>query len=143
MFGMSLEAAKAGFFDREKVQRAVDDATRKVLSRFGAFVRTRARTSIRWRRGTSPPGHPPYSHTGLLRRFILFAYDAESKSVVIGPTLIRGATQAPRLLEYGGTAEVFFHGQKVKARYRPRPYMRPAFEAEKRKLPPLWRNSVR
>jgi hypothetical protein len=48
----TFQAAKQGFFDRAKVKNAVDAGTRRVLSRFGAFVRTRARTSIRKRKGT-------------------------------------------------------------------------------------------
>ncbi|HXG09474.1 MAG TPA: hypothetical protein VNK04_06765 [Gemmataceae bacterium] len=143
MFGMTFQAAKGSFFDREKVKRSVDAGTRRVLSKFGAFVRQRARTSIRKRKGTSPPGSPPYSHVGLLRKFILFAYDPQRKSVVIGPTLTKEGSQAPRLLEYGGDAVIEDRGKKRHARYRPRPFMQPAFEAEKPKLPALWRDSVR
>ena len=143
MIGMTFQAAKGGFFDREKVQRSVDAGTRKVLSKFGAFVRQRAKTSIRKRKGTSPPGSPPYSHVGLLRKFILFAYDPQRPSVVIGPTLLRDDSQAPRLLEHGGTAVIEDRGGQRRARYRPRPFMRPALEAEMPRLPALWRNSVR
>jgi hypothetical protein len=143
MIGLSFQAAKQGFFDRAAVQQKVDKATRRVLSRFGAFVRQRAKTSIRKRKGTSPPGSPPYSHVGLLRKFILFAYDADRKSVVIGPTLIRAGSEAPRLLEYGGEATLETKRGRRRARYRPRPFMRPAFEAEKPKLSALWRNSIR
>jgi hypothetical protein len=143
MIGMTFQAAKGNFFDREKVKRSVDAGTRRVLSKFGAFVRQRARTSIRSRKGTSPPGSPPYSHVGLLRKFILFAYDPARKSVVIGPTLIREGSQAPRLLEHGGMGVIEDQGRKRPARYRPRPFMRPAFAAEKSQLPALWRNSVR
>jgi hypothetical protein len=143
MIGMTLQAAKGGFFDRDKVKRSVDAGTRRVLSKFGAFVRQRAKTSIRKRQGTSPPGQPPYSHVGLLRQFILFAYDPQRKSVVIGPTLLKEGSQAPRLLEYGGTAVIEDRGRKRRARYRSRPFMRPAFEAEQPKLPALWRDSIR
>ncbi len=143
MIGMTFQAAKGGFFDRAKVKRSVDAGTRKVLSKFGAFVRQRTRTSIRKRKGTSPPGSPPYSHVGLLRQFILFAYDPQQRSVVIGPTLLKEGSQAPRLLEYGGVAVIEDRGEKRRARYRPRPFMRPALEAEKPQLPALWRNSVR
>ena len=114
-----------------------------MLSRFGAFVRTRAKTSIRKRKGTSPPGSPPHSHVGLLRKFILFAYDPTRKSVVIGPTLIRAESQAPRLLEHGGEAVRRTKTRTRRLRYRPRPFMQPAFAAEQSKLPPLWRDSVR
>jgi hypothetical protein len=140
---MTFQAAKQGFFDRAKVKNAVDAGTRKVLSRFGAFVRQRARTSIKKRKGTSPPGSPPYSHTGLLRKFILFAFDPQSKSVVIGPTMIREGSQAPRLLEHGGDTILETRRGRKRARYRPRPFMGPAFEAEKPQLPALWQNSIR
>ncbi|HOM77081.1 MAG TPA: hypothetical protein PLE88_11240, partial [Anaerohalosphaeraceae bacterium] len=56
------------FFDSPKVIRAVDKSTRKVLSRFGAFVRRTAKQSIRKRKKSSTPGTPPSSHTGLLKR---------------------------------------------------------------------------
>src|SRR5690606_6172596 len=49
------------FFDRKAVTSRVDKATRKVLSRFGAFVRRTARSSIRKRKKTSQPGSPPSS----------------------------------------------------------------------------------
>jgi len=143
MFGMSLKSAKEGFFDRAKVVGAVGKATRQVLSRFGAFVRQRAKTSIRNKKGTSPPGSPPYSHVGLLRRFILFAFDPQRQSVVIGPTQLRETSVAPRILEHGGDATVDTPIGPHPARYEPRPFMQPAFEQEKGKLPDLWRNSVR
>ncbi|MCC6910078.1 MAG: hypothetical protein IT430_19255 [Phycisphaerales bacterium] len=134
------------FFDRPKVKRAVDAARRKVLSKAGAFIRQSARTSIRKRKGTSKPGQPPHSHVGLLRRFILFGYDKQSDSVVIGPVGFRAST-APRVLERGGTTTVTRRrrGKRTERRVRiaARPYMQPALEKERPKLPELWRNSVR
>lgn len=142
MITMTLQAAKGGFFDRKKVKRSVNAGTRRAMSRFGAFVRQRAKTSIRKRKGISPPGSPPYSHTGLLRKFILFAYDQQRQSVVIGPVLLKEESQAPRLLEYGGEATLETKRGRKRARYRPRPFMRPAFAAEKPNLPAIWRDSV-
>lgn len=43
MIGLRLDQAKSLFFDAPAVQRAVDAGTRRVLSRFGSFVRTKAR----------------------------------------------------------------------------------------------------
>lgn len=143
MIGLTFAAAKRGFFDRAAVQQKVDKATRQALSRFGAFVRQRAKTSIRKRKGTSPPGGPPYSHVGLLRKFILFAFDADRKSVVIGPTLTGEGSEAPRLLEHGGDTTLETRRGSKRAHYRRRPFMGPAFEQEQRKLPALWQNSVR
>ena len=135
------------FFDRKAVTSRVDKATRKVLSRFGAFVRRTARRSIRPRKRTSAPGSPPSSHTGLLKRFIFFGYDPRpgKRSVVIGPQRLsqKGRGEAPSLLEHGGTTTLKRRGRRVRARFRGRPFMRPAFEKEQHQLPALWRNSVK
>ncbi|MCL4198983.1 MAG: hypothetical protein KJZ69_15955 [Phycisphaerales bacterium] len=137
---------KQMFFDRPKVKRAVDAARRKVLSKAGAFIRQTARTSIRKRKGSSKPGSPPHSHVGLLRRFILFGYDRQSDSVVVGPVGFKAST-APRVLESGGTTTVTRRrrGKRTERRVRiaARPYMTPALEKERPKLPELWRNSVK
>ena len=112
---------KEMFFDRKAVVSAVDRAARKVLEKFGSFVMTTARQSIkkapymfRKKRGQdrtdfstkiSLPGHPPYSRIGLLKEGILFGYDPSKQSVVIGPAPLSGGTaEAPPLLEYGGSA---------------------------------------
>ena len=85
MIGMKLSKAKLSFFDSKAVTGAVDKATRRVLSRFGAFVRRGAKSSIRKRKRVSKPGEQPSSHTGLLKKFIFFGYDRSRSSVVIGP----------------------------------------------------------
>ncbi len=135
------------FFDRKAVVDAVDKAKRAVLSKAGAFIRTIARTSIRKRKGSSPPGSPPHSHVGLLRNFILFGYDPASDSVVIGPAKLNKPTEAPRVLEHGGTTTItrFARGRLRKRRLRiaARPYMGPALEKEQPKLPKLWAGSVK
>ena len=137
------------FFDRHVVMAAVDNAKRKVLSKAGAFICTAAKTSIRKRKGSAPPGAPPHSHEGSLRRLILFGYDKPNDSVVVGPVGFR-KSEAPSVLEYGGDTVVLrrvggrggkLTSQKVKI--APRPYMAPALEKERPKLPLLWRNSVR
>ncbi|MCW5769930.1 MAG: hypothetical protein KIT19_14740 [Phycisphaeraceae bacterium] len=142
---------KAMFFDRPRVQKAVSHANRRALSRAGAFVRTRARTSMRKRRGTSRPGQPPYAHEGSLRRMILFGYEPSRETVVVGPVGFR-SSDAPNALEFGGRTTVVRRrrtsrrGQRViktKVRIAARPYMAPALDKERPNLPALWRNSVR
>jgi hypothetical protein len=118
MLSMSLSLAKDSFFDRSRVMRAVERGRRKALSRYGAYVRKIAQNSMKRRKGSAPPGSPPYVHVGLLKRHIYFTYDAANQSVVIGPILIKAGSIVPSLLEYGGTV-----GKKV---YEARPYMRPA-----------------
>jgi hypothetical protein len=133
------------FFDSPSVMRAVDRATRRVLSRFGAFVRRTAKQSIRKRKRISDPGSPPSSHTGLLKRFIFFGYDTQKGSVVIGPERFSRSDggDAPHLLEYGGAGAVVRRGKRRRTRVRARPFMGPAFEKEKPELSAMWRDSVR
>lgn len=135
---------KRMFFDRQAVISKVDAATRRVLSKFGAFVRRSAKSSIRKRKKAAPPGQPPSSHTGLLKKFIFFGYDAARQSVVIGPTRLnqKGRGEAPPLLEYGGKATLVRRGKKKRVTYQARPYMGPAFEKEKPQLPAMWRGSI-
>ena len=143
MIGVQLNQAKALFFDRAAVTRAADQATRTVLSKFGAFVRQTARTSIRKRKSSSPPGQPPSSHTGLLKRNILFVFSPETRSVVIGPIRLNTGTDAPRILEHGDRVVRRRRNRRVRIQYEPRPYMGPAFAREQQQLPALWQDSVR
>ena len=71
------------------------------------------------------------------------AFDAERMSVVIGPTLIRSNSQAPKLLEHGGETRLAPKRGTKPASYPPRPFMGPAFAAEQPKLPGMWKDSVR
>ena len=136
------------FFDRKKVIRAADSANRKNLSKGGAFIRTAARHSIRKRKGASPPGSPPRSHSGLLKRFIFFGYDRSRQTVVVGPMrLNQKVGDAPAALEHGGTSVVVEgtrgRRRKRRVRIRARPFMGPALQKELPKFPSLWANSVR
>jgi hypothetical protein len=169
MIQMTMSKAKAGFFDRAKVQRAVNAATRRNLRQFGAFVRTRAQSSmlghtapkrfgvkskVTNRAGTSAPGQPPKPHTGMLVKFIFYSYEMGAQpNVVIGPILTHQSMKAaraqrrtvPSVLEEGGVIRIVDrrNGKTRTARIAARPYMKPAFEIEKRRLGEIWRNSVR
>ncbi|MGE0606562.1 MAG: hypothetical protein AB7O62_05485 [Pirellulales bacterium] len=146
---MKLNRIKTQFFDRQAVMNATTRAERKVLSRFGAFVRTTARSSIRKRKKPAAPSQPPSSHTGLLKRNIFFAYESDRANVVIGPIRLNAKnTNAPETLEHGGAATVVRKGRRGKRTKRrvhidARPFMGPAAEKERSKLPTLWANSIR
>ena len=95
------------FFSSRFVKDRVDAATRKNLSKAGAYVRTDAKRSIRkrsWRMPPAPPGKPPFSRTGLLKKFIFFRFDPRSMSVVVGPYKLPKMGTAPEALEYGGNS---------------------------------------
>ena len=128
-FTTKITAAKAGFFDREAVQHAMDRRAAAVLGGLGAFVRQRAQSSIRTpgaRKKASSPGKPPYNQTGVLRQSILFWYDAAGQTVTIGPVALNRSTPrwvvgesrpTPAVLEHGGTLrvhEVQLNGQWLK-----------------------------
>jgi hypothetical protein len=135
---------KEMFFDSKAVASAVDAGVRRVLSKFGAFVRQTARSSIRKRKAAGKPGSPPSSHVGTLKRLIFFGYDTAARSVVIGPAPFRSVVEAPPLLEYGGTASrKDRRGRRHSVNYKARPFMGPALEKELPKLPPMWVGSVK
>ncbi len=145
MIGLDV---KRMFFDTKRVRAKTDKATRRVLSKFGAFVRQTAKRSIRKRKKASQPGKPPSSHVGLLKRFIWFGYDVIRRSVVIGPVRLsqKGRGEAPSALEYGGIVTMQSRrrdGKRTRTHIRPRPFMGPAMEKEKQQLPALWRDSVK
>jgi hypothetical protein len=148
------------FFDRPRVQRAVNAANRRALAKAGAIVRKTAQRSLRkapyvtrkprggertdFRTKSSRPGQPPYSQTGLLKRFLFFGYDPARESVVVGPARLAKRGDAPHVLEYGGTTVIDpRRGRRRRIRIAPRPFMGPALEQERSKLPRLWANSVR
>jgi len=129
---MSFNVAEvtSTFFDRSAVTKQVDAGLKRMLAKFGAFVRQRARTSIRTRKAPSRPGQPPSSHVGTLKRLIYFGYDTAARSVVIGPVLGGPASGAPRRLEEGGVGNLKRLTGNRPAHYAARPYMLPSFQAE-------------
>jgi hypothetical protein len=94
------------FFDSAKVLNTVAAGTRKVLSKLGAFIRRRAKSSIRKSKQSALAGQPPKSHAGQLRDLIFFAWDAARQSVVIGPIAFKSQAVVPELMEEGGTVTV-------------------------------------
>ena len=145
MIGLDV---KRMFFNSKTVRSKTDKATRRVLSKFGAFVRQTAKRSIRKRKKASQPGKPPSSHIGLLKKFIFFGFDTVRRSVVIGPMRLsqKGRGEAPSVLEYGGPVTMRprrREGKRKRAHIRPRPFMGPAMDKEKDQLPALWRDSVK
>lgn len=164
---MKLSAFKKSFFDRQKVASRVEKVRLKNLSKCGAFVRTRARSSLRRRKRPAAPGQPPSVHSKdsfATLKNILFGYDAATKGVIVGPVAVNGNKQdVPRLMEKGGMAQrrAKYVPQttktgKKKARlevkrirnarsvhYEARPFMWPALQKERTKFAKVWKNTVK
>jgi hypothetical protein len=146
-FGVKMEV-KNLFFDRAMVIREVGKKNAAALSKAGAFVRRRARSSMRRRKAAAPPGSPPSAHSKDAVRTlknILFAYDRQRQSVVIGPVRLNGeGGSVPALHEFGGTKTLRQRGRGRRppsirlARYPARPFMGPALQAELKNFPSLW-----
>src|SRR5689334_22367304 len=110
------------FFDRLLVQRELGKDNAKALSKIGAFVRRRARSSMRRRKRAAAVGMPPSAHSSdpvRTLKNIWFAYDQSRQSVVIGPLRLNGNQGSiPALHEFGGTrpiVEVQLRGRWVPA----------------------------
>lgn len=146
--GFDFAALRGAFFDSAGVLAAVSKARRKVLSKCGAFVRRRARSSIRKRKKSAPPGAPPSSHSGELKRLLFFAYDFATQSVVVGPVPFAGSKaggdrRAPELLERGGpVTRRTKSGAATVHRYRGNPFMKPALDAELPKFVSQFKNLI-
>lgn len=105
------------FLDRANIQKRIGQGRARALSRQGAFVRTTAiQKVLRRRKGVSRPGGAPSVRSRdsirTLRK-VLFSYDDQSESVVVGPVKLNqvnqtsaGRLSVPQLLEFGGTAKI-------------------------------------
>lgn len=120
--------------DKAKVKRAASTATITNLSHAGALIRKIARNSIRRGKKESPPGTPPHTRKGQLKRAILFAVERSRGAVVIGPS-------AEIVGEAGKAHE--FGGRFRKEVFPRRPFMGPALAKAREKLPRLWASSVK
>jgi hypothetical protein len=121
-------------FDCSAVKKAVRAGNIESLGHAGASVRLVARRSIRRAKGPSAPGHPPHTRLGRLRESILFAVENASQCVVIGP-------DASIADQVGAAHE--FGGHYKKESFDRRPFMAPALEAVRNRLPAHWADSVK
>jgi len=120
--------------EMKKVLRAAQRSTFENLGHAGAAIRLTATRSIRRSKKPSAAGSPPNTRRGQMRRAIRYAVEKNQNRVVIGPEHSVVA-DAGRAHEFGGS---FRHEH-----YQPRPFMGPALEKNKDRLPKLWAGSVR
>lgn len=130
------------------VIRAAQDAAEVIGKRFGAFVMTTSRRSIRKPNKAgdpSPPGQPPRAQTKTLKSSIIFAYEPSERAVYIGARILPGriGKDAPEALEKGGESTTTVRGRRRRQRVAKRAFMVPAVEKRLPELPLLWRNAIR
>ena len=120
--------------DRRGLQRRAQAGSIQSLGHAGAALRLVARHSIRRSARAAPPGAPPHTRRGQLKRAIRFAVEPAQQRVFIGPTYtLVGRSAAAH--EFGGR----YRGQ----RYPQRPLMGPALSSLRNRLARFWANSVK
>ncbi len=121
-------------FDRDGLTARVAKASLAALRRAGAYIRKVARSKIRPSKDASPPGSPPNSGTGALKRGVLFGVERRRESVVIGPSE-RFVGRSASAHEFGGAY--------MRQRYPKRPLMGPSLKESIPHLAKLWRDAVK
>jgi phage gpG-like protein len=111
----------------DRVRAKAKQGSFKSLGHAGAAIRLAARRSIRRRKTASMPGSPPSTRRGRLKQSIRYV-------VLIGP--------AYDIIGTAGKAHEF-GGRYRRETYPKRPFMGPALEKVKDRLPKMWANSVR
>jgi phage gpG-like protein len=118
----------------DKVKAKSQQGNFKSLGHAAASIRLIARRSIRRRKSTAMPGSPPNTRRGQLKRSIMYSLDKQRGVAIIGPDFdVVGA--AGKAHEFGGRFR--------RERYPKRPFMGPALEKVRDRLPPMWANSIR
>lgn len=121
-------------FDPRKLKAAAKRGNITSLGHAGAAIRLAARRSIKKSKKPSPPGAPPHTRKGRVRNAIKYAVVAAAQSVVIGPDHAVAA-------DSGAAHE--FGGRYRQENYDKRPFMGPALQKIKDRLPTLWAGSVK
>lgn len=135
--GRSFAEFKKFFFDRIKAKKKAERAKMRALNRYGAYLKTVAKNSMRYRKKASPPGQPPSAHKdgrlaalkkmgrarhngALLREFLFYAWDPSTKSVVVGPVGFKSKSgpPVPSLHEHGGSRAAE-KGEKMTVKNKP------------------------
>lgn len=139
--------SKVGAYIRRAARSSMKKARQQRLSelphaelvsfrRAEAIAKRAGRPAPRRPLAASRPGEPPRVRAGHLKRFLYFALDPATTSVVIGPAALSTRARVPAVLEFGGTVDS--RGGKRAARIEPRPYMGPALEQELPRFRAVW-----
>jgi hypothetical protein len=146
---------KKSLFKTQTMMKCLSSYQFAVLNQFGATVRMVARRSMRKGRWVkvkgfpgkvqrpSLPGKPPKYWVGTLRNMIDYHISDKDGDVVVGARLFRnkrvGTSTIPQVHEFGGSGMLRdrISHRRVLKKYPARPYMKPAFDTVKKKLPAM------
>jgi len=150
-----IVGAKKLVLYKSRVQGHVDRVTWRAMGRMGAYCRMVAKRMLsNFTHGPSRPGHPPHSHTGLLRNKLWWSRKHGGSEVVVGPedltkegyplgSTMYGTVTVPQLLEHGsGTVGAVRDRKGRKKSYKKRPYMRPAYDLTRQYQRKLWAQAL-
>ena len=118
----------------DKVKAKSKQGSFNSLGHAAAAIRLAARRSIRKRKTAAMPGTPPNTRRGQLKRSIMYSVDKQRGIALIGPDF--------EVVGNSGKAHEF-GGKFRKERYPKRPFMGPALEKLKDRLPSMWAGSIR
>jgi hypothetical protein len=125
----------SGSIDKKKLANAAKVAGFKSLAHAAAAIRLTAARSIKQGKKASPPGQPPRTRgKRRLKNAIRYAVDQKKVSALIGPDA-EIAGNVGKAHEFGGD----FRGEH----YDRRPFMEPALDKNRAKLPEFWQNSIK
>ena len=119
--------------NKKLLQQKMAQASFQSLGHAGAAIRLTARRSIRRSMRYAPPGSPPHTRHGQLRRSIVYAREGNDR-VLIGPGFAHVGPSA-MAHEFGGR----FRG----GNYKRRAFMGPALNKNLPRLPRFWAGSIR
>ena len=121
-------------FRANRLKKRAQTGAFQSLQHAAAALRLTARRSIRRSIGPSRAGRPPHTRRGLLRQAILYHADKARTRALIGPS-VEFVGRSARPHEHGG--------EYMGERYPARPFMGPALEKIRPRLPRFWAASVR
>jgi hypothetical protein len=119
--------------DTAKVKKQAEKATVQALYKAAYAIMTTAKGLIKTSPQASPPGEPPHTRAGQLRQAIRYEVNRAEFTAYIGPQASQmGPAAQP--MEHGGT----FRGE----RYPERPFMGPALDKNREKIPAFLAGTV-
>jgi hypothetical protein len=163
MLQVQIGGVTAQFFQSDAIAKKAEKGVKRSLSKCGAYVRTAAKSSLKYGKKASTPGSPPnvlrlgsftrsttnkkkgtttVRAVSPLKELIFFGYDAASESVVVGPMVFKNSKSkylVASVLEKGGMADGFRKGKKAKVYVAARPTMNPAMRKEAPKFAGLFK----